>query len=101
MKDKAVSNGLFTVRLDFGAVSDGDARYLQIGVRPGSSTGAFTVLSPRQAITAAPNALYASGSWGLTGNAGATSGADYLGTSDNQARVIKTNGAEAMRVTTV
>ena len=57
--EKTVSNGLFTVQLDFGAVFAGDARYLEIGVRPGSSSGAYTTLSPRQEITAAPYALYA------------------------------------------
>lgn len=59
VEDQAVDDGLFTVRLDFGAVFAGDARYLAIGVRPGGSTGAYTALSPRQEITAAPYALYA------------------------------------------
>ena len=56
--DVAVSDGLFTVELDFGSgVFIGEARYLEIGVRPGSSSGAYTTLSPRQPITAAPFAL--------------------------------------------
>ncbi len=49
-----VSNGLFTVPLDFGASAfDGSARWLEIGVRP-SGGGAFSILSPRQQITSAP-----------------------------------------------
>jgi len=55
----AVTNGLFTVQLDFGAgVFDGNARFLDIAVRTnGGST--FTVLAPRQPITSAPYAVQA------------------------------------------
>jgi hypothetical protein len=53
-----VTDGLFTTGLDFGPNAfSGQARWLLIGVRPGSSTGTFTQLSPRQALTAAPYAL--------------------------------------------
>lgn len=56
--DKTVADGLFTVELDFGEGGfAGEARYLEIGVRPGSSTGAFTTLLPSQALTPAPYAL--------------------------------------------
>jgi hypothetical protein len=55
--DVAVSNGLFSVALDFGSVFTGTARYLEIGVRPGSSSGAYTTLSPRQQLRPAPYAL--------------------------------------------
>ncbi len=52
-----VNEGLFTVPLDFGpAVFGGDARWLQISVRA-TGGGAFTPLSPRQALTPAPVAL--------------------------------------------
>jgi hypothetical protein len=58
--DVPVSGGLFTVQIDFGsAVFDGDNRFLAIGIRPGSSTGAFTPLGTRQQMTATPYALYA------------------------------------------
>lgn len=58
--DVAVQNGLFSVELDFGANAfRGDARWMEIAVRPGSSTGAYTVLSPRQPVSPAPYALYA------------------------------------------
>lgn len=56
-EDVAVSDGLFTVELDFGAVFDGVALWLEIAVRPGASTGGYTILSPRQPLTAAPYAL--------------------------------------------
>jgi len=59
-EDAIVSDGYFTVQLDFGAgVFVNEARWLEVAVRPGSSTGAYTVLSPRQALTPAPTALYA------------------------------------------
>src|SRR3977135_2157821 len=41
----AVSNGIFTVTLDFGAgVFPGAGRWLEIGVRPGGSISAYTIL---------------------------------------------------------
>ena len=57
--DKPVTDGFFTVELDFGGVFDGTALYLEVGVRAGSSSGAYTTLSPRQALTPTPNAIYA------------------------------------------
>ncbi len=68
--DVSVTNGYFTVLLDFGASAfNGQARWLEIGVRPGAETGAYTTLTPRQALTAAPYALYAANApWmGLSG----------------------------------
>jgi hypothetical protein len=68
--DVDVADGLFTVRLDFGVNAfRGQARYLAVAVRPGDSSGAYTPLSPRQPLTAAPYALYAMGApWsGLSG----------------------------------
>jgi hypothetical protein len=56
--DVAVTNGLFTVSLDFGAVFAGAKRWVEVGVRPGSSTGAYTTLSPRQELTPSPNAAF-------------------------------------------
>jgi hypothetical protein len=55
-----VSNGLFTVALDFGGnVFTGTDRWLEIAVRTSGGT-AFSLLSPRQAITATPYAIKAS-----------------------------------------
>ena len=54
-----VTNGGFTVTLDFGAaVFSGAPRFLEISVRAAGG-GAFTVLSPRQQITATPYAIKA------------------------------------------
>ena len=60
LEDVTVSNGLFTVTLDFGAAAfDGGDRWLEMRVRPGASVGLFTTLSPRQKINAAPYAVKA------------------------------------------
>ncbi len=56
----SVSAGLFTVKLDFGiGVFVGDARFVELRVRCPSGAGAYTLLSPRQPICAAPYALFA------------------------------------------
>ena len=55
IENEQVSDGLFTVGLDFGSdVFDGDARWLEIGVRPGDSNGSFTTLTPRTELTPMP-----------------------------------------------
>ncbi len=55
----AVTNGLLTVVLDFGALYDGSVRFLDIGVHPGAEPvgNPYTILTPRQALTGAPYAL--------------------------------------------
>ncbi len=53
----AVTNGIFTVRLDFGASAlPGANRFLEVGVRRISSDP-YTVLAPRQQVTSAPYAI--------------------------------------------
>lgn len=60
VNDLAVTDGLFTATLDFGgAAFPGADRWLEISVRPGASTGAYSLLNPRQALTAAPYAVRA------------------------------------------
>ncbi len=61
----AVSNGLFTVTLDFGAgLFTGAGRWLEISVRTNGS-GGFATLSARQPLTPSPYALYAAGAGSL------------------------------------
>lgn len=63
-----VVNGVFLTDLDFGSeVLDGEARWLEIGVRTNGSTRVHTTLSPRQPLTPAPYAIFSSGASNLLG----------------------------------
>lgn len=58
VEDVLVTEGNFTVELDFGPHGfNGATRFLEIRVRPGKETGKFVALSPLQKLTAAPLAL--------------------------------------------
>ena len=61
----AVSNGLFTVTLDFGNQFPGAQRWLEIGVRT-NGNGAFTTLAPRQPLTPTPYAVFAANAGSAT-----------------------------------
>jgi hypothetical protein len=64
-----VTNGLFTVMIDFGSgVWNGATNWLQIGVETNGGA-AFTTMSPRQQVTPTPYAIFAEGgnAAGLTG----------------------------------
>ncbi len=108
-----VSDGLFQVELDFGpGAFDGSARFLEVRVN-GSA------LSPRQAVTATPVALFALGGnpgpegppgppgppgdpgpdgWRLDGNAGTDSATHFIGTTDNQALELRTRNTRNLRL---
>lgn len=59
--NQAISDGYFTVQLDFGSgVFKGKERWLEIGVNCGDGE---VTLSPRQAVTPAPYALALPGLW--------------------------------------
>jgi len=66
----SVSSGLFTVTLDFGTGAfAGDARWLDIAVRCPAGSGPYVSLTPRQALTAAPYAVYSNSTSALQGYA--------------------------------
>lgn len=138
-----VTNGLFAVSLDFGAVFNGTRYWLELGART-NGVGSYTVLSPRQELTPTPYAIYSetaaqanavaagtvsaiglnsldspspgqvlaySGSgliwtnpssvslaWSLTGNAGTSSGLNFLGTTDNQPLELHAFGDRALQL---
>lgn len=55
-------DGLFSADLDFGvAALNGDARWLQIAVRSPAGAGAYTTLTPRQAMNATPYSIQTRG----------------------------------------
>ena len=99
----AVSNGLFTVTLDFGNVFSGAGRWLEIAVRTNGG-GAFTVLDPRQALTPTPYAIFAGGASNLVG---AVSSANLAGTYaqavtlNNPGNVFTGNGTGVTNVNAV
>ena len=63
----AVTNGLFTVTLDFGAgIFTGPDRWLEIAARTNGGV-TFTLLTPRQAITPTPYAIFAGSASNITG----------------------------------
>ncbi len=92
------------------SVFDGTDRYLRVWFSDDGTT--FTRLAPDWHITAVPYALQAeearnadtldgqhsSACWGLGGNAGTTPASDFLGTTDGQDLVFRTNNAERMRL---
>ena len=59
--DLQITNGLFTVEIDFGInpFSSGQRRWIEIGIRPFNSTGSFVILDPRIELTPVPYAIYA------------------------------------------
>jgi hypothetical protein len=64
INDTDIIDGYFTVDLNFGSdVFNGDARWLEILVRPGDSNDAsdYVTLSPRQEVTPTPYALQTRG----------------------------------------
>jgi hypothetical protein len=71
-----VSNGLFTAVVDVGNVFDGNARWLEIAVRPNGAATDFTTLAPRQPLSPSPYALYAAAAGSAQGvAAGSVTGA--------------------------
>ena len=96
-----VTNGLFTVIIDFGNEFPGAARWLEIGVRTNGG-GTFSTLAPRQQLTSTPYAVQAVNAAAASVAATASSVAagnitGTLSTAQLPASVI-TNGASGVTV---
>ena len=76
--DVGVTNGLFTVTLDFGANFPGASRWLAIGVRTNGGSS-FTALNPLQELTPTPYAIYAPTA-GAAASANSVAGSNIVGT---------------------
>ncbi len=88
----AVSNGRFTVMLDFGNQFPGADRWLEIGVRTNGG-GDFTPLSPRQKLTATPYAVTAASLSGPLASAQLTGTYSGAVTFNNAGNNFAGNGA--------
>ena len=85
----AVSNGVFTVSLDFGASAfPGASRFLEISARPAGS-GSFTLLSPRQPITSTPYAVRSAAATNADAATNATNASQLGGVAASQ--YVQTN----------
>ncbi len=76
-----VVDGYVKVELDFGSdVFDGDARWLEIGVRAGEleDPNDYTTLSPRQELTPTPYAIYAETAGGIPGGISGSGTTNYI-----------------------
>ncbi len=83
----AVSSGVFTVQLDFGAAAfDGSNRFLEIAVKR-SAGDPFMILTPRQKLTSAPYSITAANALNLGGLAANT----YLQTDGNGSSLTNLN----------
>jgi hypothetical protein len=92
----AVSNGLFTVTVDFGAtIFDGSARWLEIAARS-NSVGSFAVLNPRQALTPAPYALFSAASGSMSN--GVIQNPAFLGSTGSLPLELDAGGQRALRL---
>jgi hypothetical protein len=60
----------------------------------------MTLIKSYCALTSLALPLLSGCAWQLTGNAGTAAGNDFLGTTDSQPLVIKTNNNEALRIDT-
>lgn len=56
--NEPVTRGTWTGNVDFGSnFNDGKPRWVAVGIRPGPSGGAYTVLTPRQPVLPTPHAI--------------------------------------------
>ena len=97
--DVAVTAGLFSVELDFGAAISSADYQLVIGVRPGASNGGFTALSPATKLTPAPQAQIAAVAQMAMSVSNGAIGAAQINPVQVQARVSSScPGGQSIRV---
>lgn len=94
----AVSNGVFTVTLDFGNQFPGADRWLEIGVRT-NGNGAFTTLTPRQPLTPSPYSVF-SGAAASAASANSVAAANITGVLPlaRLPATVVTNGAGGVNI---
>ena len=91
-----VSNGLFTATVDFGSSAfTGLEFWLQLGVRT-NGVGDFSILSPRQQITATPYAIKAANA--MTVDMGSISNPSFIGTTTATPLELYVNNQLGLRI---
>jgi len=98
----ALTDGLFTADLDFGAGAfNGDERWLEIGVQaPAGNCLTFTTLTPRQLVAAAPYAIRSLAPWETSGSTTFYNDGNVgIGTSAPAATLEILDGDASLRVT--
>lgn len=93
LEDVTVEDGLFTVYLNFGDVFDGRALWLEIRVRPGNETTGYTILAPRQALSATPYALSLRPGAIISGAIQSTAGEGVLNLNNSDGNALNVGGA--------
>jgi hypothetical protein len=88
-----VKDGRFEVALDL----PGEAReaWVDLAVRP-TGAGAYIPLLGRSKAVLAPEAI--GQCWSTTGDSGSNPAVNFIGTTDNQAFVVRTNNAQSLRI---
>jgi hypothetical protein len=92
-----VSNGLFTVPLNFGSVFDGNPRWLEITVQ--INGGSSTTLNPRQQLTPAPYAIMAGSASNLLGTLPVTQLSGAVSLANLPTMLLVTNGQSGVNLT--
>ena len=73
-----VTDGIFSVKLDFGSAFPGASRFLEIHVRQ-TGGGAFTTLTPRQPVSSAPYSVKSLNADTATNAVNATTAVNFSG----------------------
>ena len=90
VEDVQVTNGIFTVNLDFGSTvfRDNPQAVLEIRVRPGASTDTHTTLTPRLPFTSSPRAI-------TSLNADTATSANFAASATNAANADTLDGIDS------
>jgi len=95
--DVPVENGSFALDVDFG-VDLSNASAMKLRTEVGERGAGFVALGEPSAFDA--KATLAGVCWDTQGNAGTSASTDFLGTTDNQALNLRTNGARRLLLDT-
>lgn len=100
-RNVAVSNGLFTTSLNFGAdVFTGERRWLEIYVRT-NGNGVFSALNPRQEIAPSPYAIYSANAGTAASALTAATAATAISAETANSALTAASAATANSATTV